>query len=127
MSLQAERTLSETSQGLLPRFFQFAASRKFPLLNGLAVLLGFFLLPGWILYRGIDASVGAFKDNQIQKARRNLESRLDQLEFFAANDQFAHYLLAGICHDRNGRARGLGAVRHDLKRLKKRFPVQPLP
>ncbi len=106
----------------LLRLFQFAAGRKFPLLNGLAVTLGFFLLPGLILYRGVNASFQAFKDSQMLKARRHLENRLDQLEFFAANDQFAHYLLTGLCKDKNGRGRNIAAVRNDLARLKKKFP-----
>lgn len=108
--------------GLINWLSRYFAGQKFLLLNGLAVFLCFVLLPGVIIFLGADASVSQYVARQSSKARHELESRLDQLEFFASGDQFAHSLLFMLCRNDAGDLQNLSALQPALNRLRKKFP-----
>ncbi|MDD3146506.1 MAG: hypothetical protein PHD82_04320, partial [Candidatus Riflebacteria bacterium] len=97
-------------------------SQKFTLFNLLAVFLCFIIIPGLIVYKGLDAVVEAVADERLQKQRALLEANLDRLEFFSANDQFAHFLLSRLCRDTGGSSLGLSGLEGRIAKLKARFP-----
>lgn len=92
------------------------------LLNSTVVFLCFFLLPGFIIVRGIEATV-AGKVSQIEEERQQkLTEALDKLELFSANDRFAHFLLSSLCRDNKTQQYSLSQLKPRIAALKKRFP-----
>lgn len=102
---------------LLESFF----ARKFLVLNALIGILCFVVLPGLIVFRGIEAMTSHHISEINSTARHRLENRLDQLEFFSSNDRFAHFLLTSLCKDSDGSEKNLCSLSADIARLKKRF------
>lgn len=97
-------------------------NRKFLLLNILVSFLCFILLPGLIISRGI-SSMKAIQI-RVESADRNkiLEERLDELEFFASNDRFAHFLLYSLCRNDDDSPRSIDLLADRIARLKSMYP-----
>jgi len=103
-------------------FIREAFSRKFPVFNALAVVLCFIVVPGLIVHKGMDAILGRIAAVRHEKINERLEERLDRLEFFVQNEQFAHFLLYGLCKTAAGEPETFAGLKHKLARLKARFP-----
>lgn len=96
--------------------------QKFFLLNFTVVFLCFFLLPGLIINRGIEATLAVTAANEKAIKKEKLESVLDELEFFSANDRFAHFLLSSLCKDKTNQQVSLNELKAKIARLKQLFP-----
>lgn len=96
--------------------------QKFLLLNFTVVFLCFVLLPGLIINRGIEATLSVKAGNENAIKREKLESVLDELEFFSANDRFAHFLLSSLCEDAKKQQVSLKELKTRIVRLKSLFP-----
>lgn len=92
------------------------------MLNGLVVLLCFFVLPGILLVHGIEAVISYRLVERAAQKRRILSESLDQLAIFSRNDRFAHYLLRSLCFNPDGELKELNTLPDALARLKKMFP-----
>ena len=106
----------------LRAFIRQAFSRNFPVFNALAAVLCFIVVPGLIIHKGMDAVLDRMVADRHEKLSSRLEERLDRLEFFVQNEQFAHFLLSGLCKTSTGEPKAFASVRSKLARLKAMFP-----
>lgn len=97
-------------------------SQRFRVLNMLLGLLCFFVLPGLIILRGVDGFIAMESVERKQRADQKLQDLLDQMEFFSANDRFAHYLLHSLCLKAGNAADDAATLLAGIRLLKARFP-----
>lgn len=106
----------------LRAFIRRIFSRNFPVFNALAAVLCFIVVPGLIIHKSMDAVLDRMVADRHEKLSSRLEERLDRLEFFVQNEQFAHFLLSGLCKTSTGEPQAFASVRSKLARLKAMFP-----
>jgi len=103
-------------------FIRRVFSRNFPIFNVLAAVLCFIVVPGLIIHKGMDAVLERIVADRHEKLNERLEERLDRLEFFVQNEQFAHFILSGLCRTPAGEPQTFARIRPKLARLKAMFP-----
>jgi len=103
-------------------FQTWVEEQKFTLLNTVVVVICFILLPGLILVKGIEATIANYNDTEFKSKQQQLNDALDKLEFFSANDRFAHFLLSSLCRDKLGRRYSQAELKNRISRLKRLFP-----
>ena len=103
-------------------FIRRIFSRNFPVFNALAAVLCFIIVPGLIVNKGMDAVLDRMVADRHARLSERLEERLDRLEFFVQNEQFAHFLLWGLCRTPSGEPQSFARIRPKLARLKAMFP-----
>lgn len=113
--------MTQIKQALV-RFAETIAAQRFFVLNLLLGLICFIILPTLIIHRGFDALISKQATEQEEFARQKLADRLDQLEFFSANDRFAHFLLHSVCQRPNGEPKSKPELERNIARLKEQFP-----
>lgn len=97
-------------------------TQRFRVLNMVLGILCFLILPGMIILRGIDGIIALETHKIKQSADQKLQELLDQLEFFSANDRFAHFLLSSLCTNSRLPNADPGKLLAGINSLKSRFP-----
>jgi methyl-accepting chemotaxis protein len=96
--------------------------QRFLLLNSLVVFLCFFLLPGIMIFKGIEAIADRQFERVQNERKQALQNRLAELATFSANERFSHYLLFSTCRKLDGSPKRYDEAVSTINRLKKFFP-----
>jgi HAMP domain-containing protein len=104
------------------KYLGWLQEQKFSLLNTVVVVICFVFLPGLILIKGIEATTNNYNQTKFKEKQQQLINALDELEFFSANDRFAHFLLSNLCRSGSGNKYSQIELKKRISRLKKLFP-----
>ncbi len=96
--------------------------QQLKILNLLLGFICFFVLPGLIIFRGIDGIIDIEASARKQQAEQKKQELLDQLEFFSENDRFAHFILRSLCSELDNATDPQNKLKSEIRKLKNSFP-----
>ncbi len=91
-------------------------------LNLLVALLFFLIFPGAIVYKGAEEILKGHERRVRLEEISDMQTRLDELQFFAGEGRFAHFILSSLCKNPSGELIELKTARLRMNMLEKKYP-----